>query len=267
MTSPATRPAHWLLLRGLAREQRHWGRFPSLLATSLEGAGGAQVHCLDLPGTGTEHLRKSPMSIAGITEDLRKRWLELRAQNPGSWGLFAMSLGGMVAMDWTARHGDDFAAAVLVNTSAANLAMPWRRMRINVLPDILKALVSRDELQRNKRILKATAKLLVDPEPLAREWVAIQAHSPIARTTVLRQLFAASRFRAPESLPTPVLVIAGAQDPLCDPECPRRLALRFSAPLVVHPRAGHDLSIDDPEWLAAQVRAFLDSRAPASSAA
>jgi len=250
--------SNWLLLRGLAREQRHWGRFPEVLQSQLPDA---RLHCLDLPGTGTENRRKSPMSIAAITEDLRARWLELRAKNPGPWNLFAMSLGGMVAMDWTARHGDDFASVVLVNTSAANLAAPWRRMRLAVLPDILRALMSRDEVQRNRRILSATARLLVDPEPLAKEWAQIQAESPIARTTVLRQLFAASRFRAPPALPIPALVVAAANDPLCDPECPRKIALRFSAPLVVHPRAGHDLSLDDPEWLAAQVRAWLDSRA------
>ena len=256
--------SNWLLLRGLAREQRHWGPFPEALAAQL---AGARVHCLDLPGTGTEHLRKSPFAIAGITEDLRLRWLELRAKNTGPWNLFAMSLGGMVAMDWTARHAGDFSSVVLVNTSAANLAAPWRRMRLSVLPDILGALLSRNELQRNRRILHATTRLLDDPEPLARAWVQIQTQAPIARSNVLRQLWAASRFRAPPSLPLPVLVVAGAEDPLCDPECPRRLAHRFGAPLVIHPRAGHDLSIDDPAWLAGQVRAWLDSRASGASAA
>jgi len=250
--------SHWLLLRGLAREQRHWGKFPGTLAAQLDGAA---VHCLDLPGTGTESRRKSPTSIAEISEDLRARWLALRAAHPGPWNLFAMSLGGMVAMEWTSRHATDFASVVLVNSSAANLAAPWRRMRLAVLPDILGALVSRDELQRNRRILRATAQLLTDPDPIARAWAQIQADAPVARSNVLRQLWAASRYRAPPSLPVPALVIAGARDPLCDPECPRRLALRFGAPLLIHPSGGHDLSLDDPAWLAAQVRAWTSSRA------
>ena len=258
---------NWLLLRGLAREMRHWGGFRELLAAQLPGA---RIECLDLPGTGTEHARKSPSSLAAITEDLRGRWLALREKSDGPWNLLGMSLGGMVSMDWTARHPDDFAAVVLVNTSAANLAAPWRRMRLAVLPDILRALVSRDELERNRRILRATTRLVSREEvlPIARDWARIQAESPIARATVLRQLWAASRFRAPPALPIPALVVAAAEDPLCDPECPRRLALRFGAPLVVHPRAGHDLSLDDPAWLAAQVRAWLDSRSrgPASAA-
>ena len=68
-------------------------------------------------------------------------------------------------------------------------------------------------------------------------------------------------------MPVPALVVASANDPLCDPECPRRLALRFGAPLVTHPRAGHDLSVDDPEWLAGQVRAWAESRQRGESAA
>ena len=121
------KPARWLLLRGLAREQRHWGAFRAALASQ-----GAEVQCLDLPGAGTENDRKSPASIRGITEDLRERWR--RTPREGAWGLCAVSLGGMVAMDWCGRHPDDFDALVLVNTSAANLSVPWRRMNLRVLP-------------------------------------------------------------------------------------------------------------------------------------
>mgnify|MGYP003949335389 CR=1 FL=1 len=42
---------NWLFLRGLTREQRHWGPFRDVFARDYPGA---KVHCLDLPGTGTE---------------------------------------------------------------------------------------------------------------------------------------------------------------------------------------------------------------------
>ena len=38
---------NWLLLRGLAREQRHWEDFPAILERTLPGT---RVHRLDLPG-------------------------------------------------------------------------------------------------------------------------------------------------------------------------------------------------------------------------
>src|SRR4051812_21219811 len=111
----------WLLLRGLAREQRHWGAFPSALARTCDDARGADIHCLDLPGTGTEFARRSPSSIRGIVADLRRRWLALDGHD-GPAHLLAVSLGGMVAMQWCADHPDDFAGVVLVNTSAADLS-------------------------------------------------------------------------------------------------------------------------------------------------
>jgi alpha-beta hydrolase superfamily lysophospholipase len=47
----------------------------------------------------------------------------------------------------------------------------------------------------------------------------------------------------------PVLVLNGAADRLVDPRCSRALAARWGAELHVHPHAGHDLPLDEPEWL------------------
>ena len=65
---------NWLLLRGLARDKRHWGDFGSLFERRVQDSN---VFMLDLPGMGTERHRDSPLSISGITDDLRHRWLQL----------------------------------------------------------------------------------------------------------------------------------------------------------------------------------------------
>ncbi|HEY8086659.1 MAG TPA: alpha/beta hydrolase, partial [Polyangiaceae bacterium] len=110
---------NWLFLRGLSREQRHWGSFPALFKRVVPASGApTRVWCLDLPGTGTEHERPSPRTIEGIMEDLRARWVALREAEPAPWGLLAMSLGGMVAMAWCDAHPGDFARLVLASTSA-----------------------------------------------------------------------------------------------------------------------------------------------------
>lgn len=247
---------NWLLLRGLSREQRHWGRFRDLMQAAFPND---TVRGLDLPGTGTEHLRTSPADVRAIMEDARARWLAQLESTPGPSRLLAVSLGGMVAMQWVADHPEDFERVVLINTSAANLSVPWRRLRLGVVPGILRALVSGDGPARQKRLLGVTARMVPDPDQVAEEFARIQADSPVTRTNVLRQLWAGTRFRAPKSLAIPTLVIAAAKDPLCDPECPKRLAARFGAPLETHPDAGHDLSLDDPEWLTARVRAWVDA--------
>lgn len=84
----------WLLLRGLGREAGHWDGFPDKLK-----ALGQEVEFLDLPGAGTEFARPSPLTIAETVEDLRRR----RASNVPV-GVIAISLGGMVALDWAARY-------------------------------------------------------------------------------------------------------------------------------------------------------------------
>ena len=77
---------HWLLLRGLVRERRHWGDFPAELAAHT----GAEVLALDLPGVGTERDRPSPTRIPEIVDDLRARFAPVRGAGP--WAIFAPSL-------------------------------------------------------------------------------------------------------------------------------------------------------------------------------
>lgn len=242
----------WLILRGLAREQGHWGEFPSALAATL----GARVHTLDLPGAGDRRGTTCPPSIAGIVGDLRERWRPLASAGT-RWGLLGISLGGMVAMEWGARHPGDFGAVVLANTSARNTSAPWRRMRPTAVLRVLRALAESDPLTRERLVLAATTRLHPALPAVAERWAAIAALRPMRRANVLRQLLAAMRFSAPPTLVPPVLVLSGGADPLTHPSCPAALAKRFTAPLHVHPDAGHDLSLDAPGWMAATIHQWL----------
>src|SRR5262245_31258005 len=116
---------NFLLMRGLVREQRHWGSFPDLLR---ERWPKASLVFLDLPGTGTEHQRESPTTLAAITHDMRSRFREVRAAHEGPFTVLGVSLGGMVALDWCARWPSDFQRAVVINTSAGDLSRVWERL-------------------------------------------------------------------------------------------------------------------------------------------
>lgn len=241
----------WLLLRGLAREQRHNGRFSAVLASTL---GDATAHGIDFPGTGTEFERRSPTSIRGIMEDTRERWLRLRDEHPGDWSLLGVSLGGMVTMQWAADHPADFRRVVLVNTSAGNLSRPWDRMDLAILPQLVAAARTTDRVARERIVLGFTTRLAPDLDLVAREWSRFAHQHPMGVGTLVRQLAAATRFRAPARITVPTLVVTAARDPLAHPVCGERLASHFGAPLVQHPRAGHDLPLDDGPWLAERVR-------------
>lgn len=243
----------WLLLRGLAREQRHNGRFGEVLARAL---GDATAHGIDLPGAGTECARPSPLTVRAIMEDTRARWLRLRDEHPGEWSLLGISLGGMVTMQWAADHPGDFRRVVLVNTSAGDLSRPWHRMDLAIVPQIVAAARTRDPVERERIVLGFTTRLAPDLDLVAREWSGYGRERPTAVATLVRQLAAATRFRAPARLAVPTLVVTAARDPLARPVCGERLARHLGAPLVQHPSAGHDLPLDDGPWLAERVRAW-----------
>jgi predicted alpha/beta hydrolase family esterase len=99
------------------------------------------------------------------------------------------------------------------------------------------------------------------------EWSALAQSYPVARRNALRQLAAAARFRAPGRPPAmPVLVLASTCDRLVDASCSRAVAKAWNADLIEHPRAGHDLALDDGPWLAATVASWWSTRSAARSA-
>jgi pimeloyl-ACP methyl ester carboxylesterase len=241
----------WLLLRGLWREQGHWGSFTEQLARET---GSARIVPLDLPGCGAEAGRRAPWSMRGMTEALRSRWLGLRQDDEDPWVLLAISLGGMVAMDWCARFPEDFRGVVLVNTSARGLGSGLERFNPRFVPRLLGALGSRGPTQREDLILKMTSRLQGrEREAALARNLRLARERPIPLRVGLRQLTAAASFDCPAHWGARTLVVRSLGDGLVSPECSARLARRIRAPLIDHPWAGHDLPLDDPHWLARTV--------------
>jgi len=246
-------PTRWLFVRGLSREARHWLPFPEHFERDVPGAS---VHLLDLPGAGTEWRRAAPLSVGACMRDARRRWLRLRDVHPGRWAILGISLGGMVVLRWAGQFADDFERAVVINTSAADLSPPWGRMRLGVLPGITRALRASDPVAREREILKATTRLFTGHDALAERWAGYHREQPITRVNVLRQLAAAARFRSPDRIAVPLLVLAAAHDPLARADCGRRIADKYRARFQLHPTAGHDLPLDDPRWVTRRVADF-----------
>ena len=235
---------NWLLLRGLVREKRHWGDFPERLAR----ATGGEVLTLDLPGVGTERDRPSPTTMEGIVADLRERF----GKPEGEWGLFAPSLGGMIALKWGEVAPDDFCRIMVCNTSARDLAGPFQRFSPLALWTALRGVLGRDLEARERSVLALVANT---PQALAMAptFARFAAELPVGRAVLLRQLLAGARARAPLHFAVPLTVLASNGDRLCSPIASRRLAARLGAPLHVHPTAGHDLPLDDAEWVIARM--------------
>ena len=247
----------WVLLRGLMREQRHWGDFPEQLRAALPDAN---LVTPDLPGNGANWRARSPLSVMGMVEacraDLRGRGLA------GPYSLLALSLGAMVAVQWRASYPEEVARCVLINTSMRPFSRFYQRLRWQNYPAIARQLVlggARRQEQLALRLTSVTHGRDTRDSDLLKRWVDYHNECPVSRWNALRQLAAAARFHAPRQgrEGPPLLVLAGARDGLVDPVCSRRLAQAWDAEFRLHPAAGHDLPLDDGVWVAAQVAGWL----------
>ena len=232
----------WLLLRGLARETAHWGGFPDLLHERT----GDEVLCMDLPGCGERRGERSPASVAAMACDVTSRL----PRHDGPTVVLALSLGAMVAIEAARQAPGALAACVLVNTSAAGGAR-WheRLLPANHATVLRLAMPGLGALAREARVLAMTSARPRMHENLLPAWARIAGQRPVSAGNAARQLWAAARFRAASRPRIPLLLLASRGDTLVSPGCSRRLAADWSAPLREHPWAGHDLPLDDPQWV------------------
>lgn len=240
----------WILLRGLAREEGHWGAFPRQLAEALPEA---EVRCLELPGNGAFQGLESPTRIDGMVAHCHGEALRLGLEPPFS--LLAMSMGAMVAVAWAEAHPSDIEACVLINTSFGGFNPLHQRLRPRAWPRLLRTLLAGSDESRERILFQLTSRLAPEASAVTA-WVAIRRARPVRLKNALRQLLTAARFKAPARALVPTLILAGAADGLVDPRCSLEIARRWACDLAIHPEAGHDLPLDDGPWVAQQVRSW-----------
>jgi pimeloyl-ACP methyl ester carboxylesterase len=252
------RPLNLVLLRGLARESGHWLGFRESLAAAFPGSS---VLLIDLAGTGARHRDPTPLSIGELVAIARRDFLEAIARPPLAGrpaAIFAVSLGGMVTLEWLRRFPGDFARAAIGNSSLRGLSPLHHRLRPAAWPGMLKAATLQEPLLRERRILSLISNRAERHEEVARRWAEIGRARPVSLGSFARQLLAAARYTAPaEPPPVPVLVLRGAGDRLVDPSCSEAISRAWSLPLATHPAAGHDLALDAEEWLLEQLTAWF----------
>jgi pimeloyl-ACP methyl ester carboxylesterase len=259
---PDSGPGTWLLLRGLTREQGHWGDFPRQLAAELPE--GSRVITPDLAGNGTRCHERSPASVPGLLAALRADLQAQGARPP--FHVIAMSLGAMVTVEWAHQHPEELIDAILINTSLKPHSPMWQRLHPRWWPTIARLLLSRaTPLQWEQAILSMTTRHPPEPAATIDHWLHLRQANPVQTGNGLRQLWAAARYRAPHTAPpVPVLLLNGQGDRLVSPACSTTLAQRWGAPILRHPTAGHDLPLDAGPWVLQQVCLWLNQQRPRS---
>ncbi len=241
---------HWVLLRGLGRDKRHWGEFSERFKQRF---AFDTVTLLDTCGNGEFSQLKSPLAIGCYTDLCR----EALATSNKQVHLVALSLGGMIAMDWAARYNKEVQSLTLINTSAANLTRMTERINFATLPRLIwTLLISADPFQIEQAILAATSNLALTDAQVKR-WGEYRIECATSTANVLRQLYAASRFKIQPIGPVPCKVLISANDRLVSANAGKAIAKYLQCPFVCHPSAGHDLPLDDPSWIIEQIALSL----------
>jgi pimeloyl-ACP methyl ester carboxylesterase len=245
----------WILLRGLTREQGHWGAFVPTLMAALPS--GSQLLTPDLPGNGLLHAQTSPTRVEDMVEALRATLISQGHRPP--YNVVAMSLGAMVTVAWAHAHPEELTRCVLINTSLRPFSPFWHRLQARNYPRIFKLLLTRAGAEAWERAIMAmTTRHPANPQATLQNWLQLRAQHPVSTANGLRQLWAATRYRAPQAKPpVPMLILNALGDRLVHPSCSAALAQRWQVPLLRHPTAGHDLPLDAAPWAAQQIQAWL----------
>lgn len=249
-----TKPVTLVLLRGLGRDHRHWGAFIPLLQSRFPGA---RLICPDMPGNGELYRERSPMHVNRYVDSLREQLAEKGFDGPVH--IIALSLGAMVALEWQHRYPGECASLTLINSSFSGLSPFYRRLSPANYLVLLRLLVS-DLALKERTILKLTSNHHADDQALLEDWMTFASTRPVRRSNLLRQLIMARRYALPPTRPCrPVLVVASEKDRLVNSRCSRDLAGFWHLPLALHSSAGHDLSLDDGEWLCQQLADWFEA--------
>lgn len=262
----------WILLRGLAREGAHWGGFAHDLAQALPGA--PPVLALDLPGNGVLHRATSPTTVQGMVQSARAALAARGLQPP--YHVLALSLGAMVATEWARLAPAELTACVLVNTSLRPFSPFYQRLRpASYLPLLRCAWPGSSARTVERTVWQMTSNRAPAVAAVVDGWVAVRKLRPVSAANAVRQLLAAARYAAPTQMPLAgratglqsgdpaaarMLLLASAHDRLVSSRCSQAIASAWGVPLRMHPWAGHDLPLDDPQWVVAQIRSWLAER-------
>jgi pimeloyl-ACP methyl ester carboxylesterase len=188
---------------------------------------------------------------------------KILSQAPPRFAVAGFSLGGIVALEMIAQAPDRIDRIALIDTTAR--------------PDPkANAAVRRDAVERAREV--GAASYIQDAWPLflapvnakrAELRVLLVDMAERGGAAILDSQSEMAIHRADsrprlKDIAVPALVLCGAQDKVCPPEVHREMAVLIpDATLAVIPDAGHFALIENPDAIAAHVRAWL--AAPATS--
>ncbi len=238
------RPADFYLIRGLARESAHWGSFAKKLE-KLDCVGA--VIGLDLLGAGQFYKLTSPISIRENAEFLLS---QIPKDNNHPKVLLSVSLGSMVAIEMAQLQPHLFAKVFVTNTSFSNLSPIHHRLQLDAFKHFYNIGKAKSLEERELEVLRMVSRNQKHHPEICKKWVEIAEARPMPLKNFFRQLIAAGTYKIADHPPDiPIVVMRSMGDEMVDPSCSQKLANHWNLPIHTHPSSGHDIFIDDPDWV------------------
>jgi pimeloyl-ACP methyl ester carboxylesterase len=251
---------YYFFIRGLIRSQFHWHQFPAYFERIAQQQSlNSTAVFFDIAGNGHRYQEVTPFSIADIADDINKqihRYLTIHNIDSSAISarnqihLVGISMGGMIAADLISKSNIDFASVHIINSSFANVSPFWQRMR---LPAVINLIANIWQVgTRERAILKWTSNTPSSLD-LAPEWIKEAEQHPLSLRNAFAQLWAASHYFVDSKASANCVVYCSKEDRLVSSTCSQTLARYWQVPLECNLEAGHDLPLDDPQWLAQKI--------------
>lgn len=246
---------NWILIRGLIRGVGHWTDFPGRLKDAFPNDN---FELLEIPGNGTLYKEKSPLTMKEMVDSCRRQSSFVREGKKVH--ILAISLGAMLAAAWAEQHPQEVKGLVLINSSSAKHSkfherlQPKNYLKILTLFAGFKKHYTVEDMER--AILKMTANSSERRDFALPIWTAESTAHPIEVQNFFRQLWVANSYIFPLKAPASTVILTCENDHFVNVSCSKALAKSWACPIYIHPWAGHDLPLDDPEWVIAKLKSL-----------
>jgi pimeloyl-ACP methyl ester carboxylesterase len=248
-------PHYYFFIRGLIRSQFHWHQFPTHFERIAQQHNlNSTAVFLDTPGNGRRFNESTPFSIAEMALDIEQQIRNYLAASKIDKNckihLVGISMGGMIAAELASKAEFNIDSIHIINSSFANLSPFWQRMQLPAFLNLVTNL--KHVYKRESTILKWTSNNSNSIQ-LADQWAEEANRHPLSLRNAFAQLWAASHYFVCKNPNQNSFIYCGENDRLVSSKCSKKLAEYWQAPLNIEPQAGHDLSLDQPEWLAKNI--------------
>ena len=170
--------------------------------------------------------------------------------------IVSTSMGSLMAVEMAKKRKNFFQQIYLMNASFSGISPFYHRLKWKSWGSLISIALTREPRTRESKVLKMVSNNASLWPSLVDSFAEIARKRPCKKINALRQIYSAARYssgsKAPEGASFVILV--SRKDQMVDYRCSVDLSRHWKIPLHIHPWAGHDLSIDDPQWIIKKIR-------------